>query len=120
MKLELIETKEKITESGDHYIRKMYDIEGYTVTVDDVTYSSGKTRHEIGIREPWDPNAGRTYLPEIYYYNGFMGSETPCFKIQTTAYGALSVEEFGKFLAAQQKGLEIAEVLNKELLGTEK
>ena len=112
MKLELVETKEKTTNAGTYHTRKVYTIEGYTVEIDDAVYSDGGTFHDITVREPWDPNAGRTYLPEIYYYNN-----EDCFKVQTVSYGALTTDEFKKFLAANQKALEIAELLTRELTG---
>lgn len=116
MKLEYIETKEKTTEKGDHYIRKIYAIEGYTITVDDVTYNDGRTYHDVSITAPWRNMTERTYIPEIYYHDGFMGSEAPCIQIQTTSYGSMEPEEFKRFVAAQQKALEIAEILTEEFI----
>ena len=111
MKLEYIETKEKTTNAGTYHSHKVYTIEGYTVEIDDAVYSSGDTFHDITVLEPWDPNAGRTYLPKIYYYKN-----EDCFKIQTISYSAMTVDEFKKFLAANQKALEIAEILTKEFI----
>lgn len=116
MKLEYIETKEKTTERGDHYIRKIYAIEGYTITVDDATYNDGSTYHDVSITAPRHDLSERTYIPEIYYHDGFMGSEAPRIQIQTTSYGSMEPEEFKRFVAAQQKALEIAEILTKEFI----
>ncbi len=116
MELKYIETKEKMTEGGTHYVRDIYTIGAYTVEVDNVAYSDGMTHRDINVSLPYTPGGERSYLPEIYCYDGFMGSEKPRFKIQTVAYGAMEIEEYKKFLEAQQTAMEVAEVLTEQIL----
>lgn len=110
MKLMFVEKMEKIVD-GTRYVRATYTIGAYTVTVDDSFYSDGKSRRSIDVTEPWN---NKEYIPHIYYRDDFFGRKVSYFEIQTTSFGALDVAEFKRFLEAQQKALEIVEVLNRE------
>ena len=116
MELERYKTIEKITDGGTHYVRELYTIGDYTVEVDKADYPDGDASTDISVSLPYTPGGRRSYLPEINYYDGFMGREKPRFKIQTPSFGALEIEEFKKFLEAYQTALDVAETLTRELL----
>lgn len=54
-----------------------------------------------------------SYSPEIFFYNGKFGTEDPQFEIQTTAYGALSIEEHLKFIEAVTAAHSMIVAINK-------
>ena len=111
MKLEFVEKNTKET-NGTRYVRESYSIGGYAVYLDNTFYPDGKSNHRIECKVI----AEDEYLPTIYFWDSWFGQTKPRFEIQTTSYGALEAGEFKKFLAAQQKALEVVEVLTREFI----
>lgn len=113
MTLQFVDRKEKEVE-GTRYVRATYSLGAYTVMVDDSFYQNGTSRRSIDVSEPWH---FRSYNAQIYYRCDPFGKAAPTFEVQTTSFGALSVEEFRKFLEAQHEALEAVEILNREFCG---
>ena len=111
MKLEFVEKMTKES-NGTTYVRESYSIGGYAVDVDSTFYADGNSYFDVRCRVIED---GR-FLPAIYYKDAWLGGGEPTFEIQTTSYGPLKPAEYKKFLAAQQKALEVAEVLTREFI----
>lgn len=110
MKLEFVEKQTKET-NGTRYVRESYSIGGYAVYLDNTFYPDGNSTHRFECRVIVEDR----YLPDIYFRDGWFG-QTPAFEIQTTSYGPLKAEEYKKMLAAQQKALEVVEVLTREFI----
>lgn len=114
MKLEMVSKREKEHEDGRHSVRTDYGIAGYCVTVFETTYPDGSRRVAVDCTAISSLDGKRTYLPEIYYRDSWYGEAVSYFEIQTTSYGALNAEEFGRFLQAHQTALAVVEILNRE------
>ena len=57
------------------------------------------------------------FAPRIYYVEPWEEDGTkPCFKIQTTSYGALEPSEIQKVIAGYQEAVEVVEVLTNTFL----
>ena len=103
---ELINTKRK-TGGNFTFLRNILlvgDNKEYTV-IEDVTYEGSK---ELFVNYTVTANDQNSYLPEINY-NG----DKNCFTICGSSYGNMAPDEFKKFIKAQQKGLAVAEFLNR-------
>ena len=114
LQLKLVHQEEKDAD-GAHYGRDIYSIGKYEVTDDSTILENGSVRHEIYIRVVGS-DSDRRYLPDIYYQNDRWGTRKPEFKIQTTAMGLLSLEEYPTFFAAQKTALEVATILTRDLI----
>ena len=57
----------------------------------------------------------KSYNPKIYVETGFFDNKIK-FKIQTTSYGALDVNEYQKFLESAQNAYKLAEYFNSKEL----
>lgn len=86
---------------------EVYEIGSYSVKV--VTYPDSS--HYITIRK----EVGGEYLPDIYCRNNDDG-DVLGFEIQTTSYGAISVEETKKMIAALNEAIEVVEILEKHFV----
>lgn len=117
IKLEFVKHQE-VDRDGKHYARDTYTIDEYRVEVDDTTYvDDGQTLRSISVMRPFERDGAKRYIPEINYYDGYFDRKAaPRFEIQTTSYGTLEAEDYALFLSAQQKALEIAEILTKEFI----
>lgn len=58
-------------------------------------------------------NQSDGYLPDISYDDIFGNKE---FKIQTTSYGALGIEEMKKFMEAYNEAMEVVKILTDKFL----
>ena len=101
MELNVIERKE----IGDKKC-ETYRIGRYTVKL--VRYIDGSIYIAVG-KERAD------YLPEIYGRSNYEGTVLG-FEIQTTSYGALSVEETKKMIDGLNEAIEVVEILTKEFV----
>jgi hypothetical protein len=64
----------------------------------------------------FETNRGENrYIADIYY-NCKWGEEKGVFQIQTTSYGALNIDEFSKFMKAQQDAMEVVEILTNTFI----
>ena len=55
------------------------------------------------------------YAPEIYFDDcTFGGAEK--FRIQTTSYGSLEINDFKEFIKAQEEAMEVVEILTNTFL----
>lgn len=115
MELKMLDHKE-MDQDGMHYKSSTYAIEGYTVYVDETALSSGRAHHLVTTMRN-SQTGDNQYLPPIYHKESVVGEKKRWFEVQTVSHGALEIEEFEKFLAAQKKALEVAKVLTKELFG---
>ena len=104
LEMNLVRTKE---EENRKY--EVYEIEGYSVYV--TIYDDGEKIISVSTNIGDDE-----YTPDIYFEDGEFGSKEKKFKIQTTSYGALGIEEIEKFMAAYKKAVEAANVLTKEFI----
>ena len=101
-------------ENGVRYTRDEYEVGKYIVhdyvraKIEDGTTFRSITISEADVAAHFER---RSYLPEIYYIDDFFGTKENRFEIQTTSYGALTVDEFKKFMEAQQHAFEVAEAL---------
>ena len=55
------------------------------------------------------------YAPEIYFDDCIFGGNEK-FRIQTTSYGSLEINEFKEFIKAQNEAVEIVEILTNTFL----
>ena len=102
MELRKIETR-----TVDNKTVDIYEIAGYIVKEINWT-NSGFRRVGLGY------NKGE-YMPEIYTRETDEG-DLIGFEIQTTSYGALSVEETKKVVAGLTTAIEVVEILTKEFV----
>lgn len=72
-------------------------------------FPSGKKIPSVSIRV----DHSKEYNPEIYFYAGKFGKSDPSFEIQTTAYGALSLEKHAEFIEAVTNAHKMVEELSK-------
>lgn len=110
MELKSIQVNEKAAD-GNLYRTEEFTLgERYEVEVYDTTYESGTAIRKIYV-EAMDRND--RYLPEIYYRADIFGKREPGFKIQTTAYGSLGIEDIQKVIAGYQEAIEAVKVLTE-------
>lgn len=100
MKLKLTDTIKK-----EDKTLELYEIGMYTVRV--VTHENGFKSITVG-RISRD-----RYLPEIYCRDD-IDCNILGFDVQTTSYGALSVDEIKKVVAGLEEAMQVAEILNAE------
>lgn len=108
MKLKLIKTVENGTGKTN-----IYNISNYTIR--ETIYVNGD-RYITNYF-----NSKEKFTPDIYpiYSNGGLGGEIVDFKIQTSSYGTLTLEEIRELIKAYKNAIAIIEVLKKELLTKE-
>lgn len=58
------------------------------------------------------PSNVNKYIPEVYPPQIYVGKQTP-WKVNTTAYGALSLDEFAKFVEGNKRAYNMIEELSK-------
>lgn len=87
---------------------EVYEIGSYSVKV--VTYPDRS--HYITIRK----EVGGEYLPDIYCRSNDDNGDVLGFEIQTTSYGAISVEETKKTIVALNEAIEVVETLEKHFV----
>ena len=110
MELKSIQVNEKAAD-GKLYRAEEFTLgERYEVEVYDTTYESGTAIRKIYV-EAVDRND--RYLPVIYYQTAIFGESEPRFKIQTTAYGAMDIEDIQKAIAGYQEAIEAVKVLTE-------
>lgn len=88
-----------------------YEISDYMVN--DITriYENGTTDHSITI----SVEHNNKYTPEIYtLYEENSLTKIKEFKITTTSYGSLFLDEYKEFLKAQNDAMEVVEILTKK------
>lgn len=102
MKLSLVRTKEVNNKKVE-----IYEIADYEVKV--VIYEDG-TKY-ITVRET---RGG--YVPTIYCRTNDDNGDILGFEIQTTSYGALSVEEISKLVNDLEEATQVAEILTAEFV----
>lgn len=115
MELKFIEHKEALKENAK-YERDIYEIGNYRVIRDLSIYESGR------VHESFDVSANREkeYLPDIYFdSNIFDNNCKKEFKIQTTAYGALSTTKILQVVNGYDEALEIVNILTNKFLKQE-
>lgn len=96
-------TEYLIEDSGE--IKSLYEINEYlTIYPDGYDYTRICVNH----------NREHEFLPDIYFYDGEYGEDKKEFKIQTTAYGALSVEDTKKVIEGYEIALKVVELLTKK------
>lgn len=102
MELKLTETRK-----FDGKVLELYEIARYTVRV--CTYESGYK--SIDVREE-----RADYLPTIYCITNDDNGDVLGFKIQTTSYGSLPVEEIRKVISGLEEAIQAAEILTAEFV----
>ena len=102
MELKMIEKKRV-----DNRMVETYEIAGYKVKKIR-WFESGYERVDMGF-------AKGEYMPDIYTKTTDEG-DLIGFEIQTTSYGALSVEETKKVVAGLTAAIEVVEILTKEFV----
>lgn len=106
--LKLVQVKAKkdgllhIYEIGEYTVREHTDVCEIGTVIK--YYSVMETNH-----------GANKYIADIYY-DCKWGEEKGAFQIQTTAYGALDMDEFAKFMKAQQDAMEVVEILTNTFL----
>ena len=67
-----------------------------------------------GLRVMFEPKNGIDYLPTIYVENvdPFRKIDKTTFKIQTTSFGALNMDEYEKFIKANNDAFRLANYFN--------
>ena len=60
-------------------------------------------------------NTVSKYAPNIYFEDSIFGGDEK-FRIQTTSYGSLEINEFKEFMKAQNEAMEIVEILTNTFL----
>lgn len=111
--MELIKVDERTRidlESGRTCEAETYKIGRYEVDHYVVTYEDGDGYERICVSGEWKAE----YLPDIQYEDGRWGEEKKCFKIQTTAYGALNPEEIKKVIAGYNEAMEVVAILTEK------
>lgn len=104
MKLDLTAHTVKYTKDGILQ-RDEYKIGNYTVartSISDEYVIINVTR-----------NYKMRYLPDIIYFDEPFGNEHAEFKVQTTAYGAVTPNEVPQIIEGFEEAMEVAKVLNK-------
>ena len=102
-----MELKKVETKKVDNRMVDTYEIAGYKVK-EIHWFESGYRRVDLGY------NKGE-YMPDIYTKTTDDGTLIG-FEIQTTSYGALSVEETKKVVAGLTTAIEVVEILTKEFV----
>lgn len=97
---------EKAKELEDGRKLSIYTIADYTVRV--VDYGSFKSVSTQRTER-------KEFLPEIYCRDDMEGNILG-FEIQTTSYGAITVEEIQKMMKALKEAVEVVKVLEKEFV----
>lgn len=87
----------------ENSVHIIYEVNNYTVIYN---------KYEWGIQIGITPDFKFDYLPEIYFDNDLLGEKPTRFRIQTTSYGALEVEEIDKVV----EGYRIAQKTVKEIV----
>lgn len=108
MELYKFDHKEKTTENA-RYECTDYTLGHYLVSHYIATYTDGDVRERFVI------SGHSRYLPEIYFDDGCFG-EKKSFNIQTTSYGAMTVDKIKEVVAGYQRAIEAVEILTKEFL----
>ena len=106
MKLTMISEKEK-----NGRIARDYEIGAYSVHE-----VIGEDWRNIDVRYIDRIKAQDEFRPEIYFENSLFGEEKEEFKIQTTAYGLLDLEDYKTFIKSCAEAFEVAKTLAEELL----
>lgn len=97
---------------GTRYEEACYKIgEHYEALHEVTTFKSGKKLERFRIKS--NGSSWSNYLPDIEFWDGTWGDEPGSFKIQTPAYGALSMEETQKLIEGYQEALEVARILTE-------
>lgn len=112
--MELIKVDERTRidlKSGSTCEAETYKIGRYEVEHFVTTYESGVVIESIYVNGEFKAE----YLPDIQYYDDwFNEGANKCFKIQTTAYGALNPEEIKKVIAGYNEAMEVVAILTEK------
>lgn len=65
----------------------------------------------VSISVTADPE--KKYMPDIEYRDGYLTSEKPEFRVQTTAYGALNLDEIEQVMEGYKQAVEVVKILTK-------
>lgn len=52
-------------------------------------------------------------MPDIEYRDGYLTSGKPEFRVQTTAYGALNLDEIEQVMEGYKQAVEVVKILTK-------
>lgn len=116
MKLRRVDYRSKVEDGKQYFaieyliedngeIKTLYEINEY-LTI----YPDGHNYTRICVNR----NREYEFLPDIYYFDGEYGEDKKEFKIQTTAYGVLSVEDTKKVIEGYEIALKVVELLTKK------
>lgn len=114
MELKFIEHNEAQDERGK-YERNEYRIGNYVVFREMSFYNTGSTFEHIQVI----PNREVDYIPEIYYDYSLFGNIVRSFRIQTTSYGSLPLEDIQKVIKGYQEAIEVVNILTDKFLKSE-
>ena len=103
--LKLVKTVEN--ENG---VFKMYEIGCYQVNEQHLGVNRDFRRICVRANEK-----ASKYAPEIYFDDCMLGGAEK-FRIQTTSYGSLEINDFKEFIKAQKEAMEVVEILTNTFL----
>lgn len=112
MTIELLEHRAKVTDAGmmtsDDFRVGRYFVRRTGRPMEDGTIWTNITVNK--------DNEAR-FLPDVYYEDDWFSDDPkPCFKIQTTAYGALEAEDIEKVIAGYNEALEAVKMLTARFI----